>query len=171
MSGRYRLRTALRKRLPWRPPLHRLVPKGADCGQHEWYRSQGDLWACYHCRVTKTEEPRPLTSREREVLEALLATEFRGASTLRGQLESVLATPGCGCGCESIDLQVAAPGERAVGTDAMPVSATFETPEGRSGGVLLFVDDGQLASLEVYAYDDPPAIAMPEAAWLDNIRA
>lgn len=46
--GRYRVRSALRERLP--AALADLVPKGPrDCGAHEWYRADEHTWRCYHC--------------------------------------------------------------------------------------------------------------------------
>jgi len=54
-SGKYRLRTALRERLPVR--LSALIPKGThDCGNHEWYKATEQTWRCYHCEpgVTHT---------------------------------------------------------------------------------------------------------------------
>lgn len=49
-AGRYRWRTWLRGELPGF--LSWLVPKGpGDCGNHEWYRSEANLWRCYHCEV------------------------------------------------------------------------------------------------------------------------
>lgn len=46
--ARYRFRTWLRGSLP--DALARLVPKGRhDCGAHEWYRADRDVWRCYHC--------------------------------------------------------------------------------------------------------------------------
>lgn len=48
MRGKYRPRTWLRGRLPG--PLSGLFPKARrDCGNHEWHRSEGDTWRCYHC--------------------------------------------------------------------------------------------------------------------------
>jgi hypothetical protein len=48
--GRYRMRTRLRRVLPF--ALIGLFPKGKkDCGEHEWYRSEGDTYLCYHCVV------------------------------------------------------------------------------------------------------------------------
>ncbi|MCY1138273.1 hypothetical protein OWR29_09710 [Actinoplanes sp. Pm04-4] len=44
----YRFRTRLRTLLPF--ALIGLVPKGRrDCGDHEWYRQEGDVYRCYHC--------------------------------------------------------------------------------------------------------------------------
>jgi hypothetical protein len=49
-SRKYRRRTRIRGRIPL--ALARLVPKGKqDCGAHEWYRSEGETWRCYHCQV------------------------------------------------------------------------------------------------------------------------
>ena len=52
-------------------------------------------------------EPRSLTTRERAVLDALLAIEFDGAAALREQAAKVLVIA-CDCGCPSIDFQPAA---------------------------------------------------------------
>jgi hypothetical protein len=47
--------------------------------------------------------PRPLTARERDVLTALLAADFRGVARLRQQAADVQVRGKCGCGCPSID--------------------------------------------------------------------
>jgi hypothetical protein len=54
-AGKYRLRTAVRERLPeW---LTGLAPKGKkDCGNHEWYLSEPGTWRCYHDEVGVTHE-------------------------------------------------------------------------------------------------------------------
>ncbi len=50
LRGKYRIRTRLRGRLP--RPLLWLAPKGrGDCGGHEWYRAEGEIWRCYHCET------------------------------------------------------------------------------------------------------------------------
>ena len=50
-------------------------------------------------------EARPLTQRERAVLEALLAVDLEDAETLRRQAAEVVVVGTCGCGCPSIDFQ------------------------------------------------------------------
>ncbi|MBQ1073317.1 hypothetical protein KBX06_09090 [Micromonospora sp. C31] len=50
-------------------------------------------------------DARPLSQRERAVLEALLAVEFPGVETLRRQAREVVVVGTCGCGCPSIDFQ------------------------------------------------------------------
>lgn len=48
MRGKYRLRTWLRGVMP--APLAFRIPKGRDdCGNHEWYRADDEVWRCYHC--------------------------------------------------------------------------------------------------------------------------
>lgn len=55
VDDKYRLRTWLRGHLP--PWLSWVAPKGkSDCGNHEWYRSEGITWRCYHCEAGVTEE-------------------------------------------------------------------------------------------------------------------
>lgn len=46
---------------------------------------------------------RPLTPREREVLDALLAVEFDGVDELRAQAPAATVVGTCSCGCPSID--------------------------------------------------------------------
>lgn len=53
MTARFRWRTRLRQLLPFRPPLYRVVPKGRDCGDHNWYLSEGTVWHCYHCQAVQ----------------------------------------------------------------------------------------------------------------------
>jgi hypothetical protein len=55
MEGRYRTRTWLRGKLP--AVLAFRIPKGRDCGAHQWYRQDKETWACYHCRATTDTEP------------------------------------------------------------------------------------------------------------------
>jgi hypothetical protein len=107
---------------------------------------------------------RALTENERALLDALLSNDFPGVEPLRVQAHDVLAAPGCRCGCGTIDLcpqGTSPPGSAA----ASPVPA-----EGRvlgadgvdAGGLLLFLSDGRLASLEVYSYDDPLPLPRPD---------
>src|SRR5688572_13393530 len=48
---------------------------------------------------------RPLTQRERAVLDALLTVDFPDVATLRHQATEVAVVGTCGCGCPSIDFQ------------------------------------------------------------------
>ncbi|WIM99724.1 hypothetical protein ACTOB_003385 [Actinoplanes oblitus] len=50
-------------------------------------------------------DARPLTQRERAVLDALLAVDFPDVATLRCQAMEIVVVDTCGCGCPSIDFQ------------------------------------------------------------------
>ncbi len=60
MRQPYRLRTAIRERLPWLLINLGLAGKGRDCeaagGDHEWYNEGDGVSACYHCRVVRSGE-------------------------------------------------------------------------------------------------------------------
>jgi len=94
---------------------------------------------------------------DRALLDGLLAHDFRGVEALRDQAQTLTAKKGCECGCGTIEL---AP----VGTDlpisdaASPVPVegiVIDTNGDAIGGLLLFLVDGLLNSLEVYSYDQP----------------
>ncbi|MFD0207504.1 MULTISPECIES: hypothetical protein [Saccharothrix] len=48
---------------------------------------------------------RPLTPRERAVLDALLGVDFRGVEELRREAAEVVVVGMCGCGCPSVDFR------------------------------------------------------------------
>jgi hypothetical protein len=50
-------------------------------------------------------DTRPLTQRERAVLDALLAVDFEGVETLRRQAGEVAVVGTCDCGCPSVDFE------------------------------------------------------------------
>ena len=56
-KGPYRLRTRIRRHLPWLLIDMGVADKGRDCeavgGSHQWYNQDGVTSACYHCRVTR----------------------------------------------------------------------------------------------------------------------
>ena len=107
--------------------------------------------------------PRPLTTTERGLLDALLSHDFPGADALRGQLDRTTATSGCTCGCGTLDLHVAGDAPTAAAGGAAPVEGTVVGPDGRPvGGVLLFVDDGRLSRLDITSYGDPLPVPAPE---------
>jgi hypothetical protein len=52
ITGRFRQRTRLRRRLPLFLVQRGVAAKGrSDCGNHEWYKASDDEDHCYHCRV------------------------------------------------------------------------------------------------------------------------
>lgn len=108
--------------------------------------------------------PRPLTTAERTLLDGILAQPFPGAEALREQLPHVLAAPGCTCGCGTIDL-LPSTTDLPRSTASSPVDAGEVVNEHGSGvgGLLLFLEDGLLSGLEVFAYEDTP-LALPTPA-------
>ena len=107
--------------------------------------------------------PRPLTTTERALLDALLAHDFPGAAELRAQVRRATSTPGCTCGCGTLDLQV--PDDVPAATVGGPASVegTVRDADGDPiGGVLLFVEQGRLSRLDVYSYGDPIPLPAPE---------
>jgi hypothetical protein len=108
---------------------------------------------------------RALTATERSVLELLLAEDFSGAEALRAQVASVQVIGGCDCGCPTINLAVAGDVPLAVVESRTPVNAHVDGVVG--GGLIVFVDDGRLSSLEYYSSEDTPPADFPA---LDRIR-
>jgi hypothetical protein len=104
---------------------------------------------------------RPLTGNERALLDALLRHEFPGVNELRVQARQTSASPGCTCGCGTLDLHVPDTAPRSSASSPVPVEGTVVGADGEPiGGLLLFVEDGRLSSLEVYSLVDDP-LPMP----------
>jgi hypothetical protein len=106
---------------------------------------------------------RALTSNERAVLNAFLLHEFDGVEALRVQARQVLASPGCSCGCGSIDLHAPNDTPMSSAGSPLPVEGEVLGDDGKPiGGLLLFLDDGRLTGLEVYSFDDPLPMPLPD---------
>ena len=108
---------------------------------------------------------RALTDDEQDLLAACLSADFDGVEALRAQARQALASPGCTFGCGTIDLHVPhAP--RSSASSPLPVEGEVVGPGGEPiGGLLVFLDDGRLAGLEVYSFGDP--LPLPPA---DQVR-
>ena len=88
--GKYRIRTAMRGRMPW--ALVGLFPKGhGDCGDHEWYRSTDDIDRCYHCEAGVRVHTAPLGPYE--TADELLAT-LRAAGDDAITVDDLITTRG-----------------------------------------------------------------------------
>jgi hypothetical protein len=81
-------------------------------------------------------DARPLTERERAVLEALLAVDLRGVETLRRQASEVIVIGTCGCGCPSIDFHQG-------GDLVMKIRVDATVPESYDGLFLYTIEDPQ----------------------------
>jgi hypothetical protein len=118
------------------------------------------------------EDYRPLTGREREILEMLLSVEAPGIAELRAQVSHVQAAR-WRCGCASFNLKVdrelaprssvvASPTVEAITRERDDVNGTFD--------LLLWVDDGWLDGVEIVDYvdrhgDESPDVIPPPTAW------
>lgn len=107
---------------------------------------------------------RPLTPREREVLDALLSVEFDGVEELRTQATSATVVGGCGCGCPSIDFTR----ERGTGMH-IRVNAAIQ---GTHDGLFLFMLGGKLGGIEyvgVSQEGDPQELPDPLALIVEAV--
>jgi hypothetical protein len=114
---------------------------------------------------------RPLTEREREILEMLLSVEAPGIETLRAQVPHASAARWA-CGCASFDLRVdrrGAPRSSITNSPAIEAETTERDDYRRTSDLLLWVDDGWLSGVEIVDYVDqhgdesPDEIPSPEA--------
>ncbi len=113
---------------------------------------------------------RPLSRRERETLEALLAVDFPGVDALRAQLLGTRVTGRCACGCPTVDLEPPADAPPAVVGTSVPVEAKAHSRSGEGEGlVLLFVDDGRLSCLEYAPLGDRTPSTFPPVHRLVDI--
>lgn len=116
-------------------------------------------------------EQRRLSQVERSLLDDLLAHDFAGVAPLREQARNVLASRGCECGCGTINLTPQdqdAP--RSTSRSPAEVEGRVLGADGEDiGGLLLFVKDGLLSSLEVYAYDEPLPLPEPRQVIWENV--
>jgi hypothetical protein len=97
---------------------------------------------------------RPLTSREREVLDFLLSVETPGVEELRRQADFTLAKS-WDCGCASIDLivdQECSPRSSIMRRPAIEAASKERDDLERVFDLLLWVDDGWLSGIELVEY-------------------
>lgn len=102
--------------------------------------------------------PRDLLPEEHATLLALLThSEFDGRDALLVQLASTRVTGYCGCGCASVDLAGRPDAPAAPRTKSpIPNQARVIDADGEDlGGVIVFLTDGRMSLLEVYAHDQP----------------
>jgi hypothetical protein len=104
---------------------------------------------------------RSLTDNERELIEAFLRADFPGVGELRAQARHASASPGCTCGCGTINLHIPDDSPRSSASNPAPVEGAVVDADGETiGGLLLFVAAGRLSGLEVYSLVDDP-LPMP----------
>jgi hypothetical protein len=89
---------------------------------------------------------RPLTERERAVLDHLLSVEFPGVEDLRAQAVNAMVVDVCACGCPSIDFHT----ERGVGMHVR-VNASIS---GSYDGLFLYTLGEHLGGIEYVGVSD-----------------
>lgn len=103
--------------------------------------------------------PRSLTQREREILDFLLTPEIEGIEALRRQAETARVTGKCECGCATINLaedRATTPASEVAA--AAPVEAVrYPADPANTHGLMLWVEDGWLAGVEIWWISEPPA--------------
>ena len=113
----------------------------------------------------RLDTPRPLSTTERSVLDALLAESFPGVQELRMQVEHATVVARCDCGCPTVDLTVPPeipPSPVRTPNRLAPVEGRVRPlAEEPVADIILFVDDGQLRRLELVSYDDPAPSEWP----------
>ncbi|MCS3781312.1 hypothetical protein [Tsukamurella ocularis] len=102
---------------------------------------------------------RSLTDRERAIVDGFLSFDFPGVEELRAQVPTLRVNPdrSCPCGCGTVDLVADRALAQAAAPSPLPVGA--EIPGDGDiplGGMIVFLLDGYLASLEVYSYGSGP---------------
>lgn len=112
----------------------------------------------------RSDQPGPLSDNERALLDGFLAHEFMGVDELREQAKHVTAKRGCECGCGTIEfVPDGAIVPRSTAANPVPVDGMVHDTNGDEiGGLILFVRDGMLLSLEIYSHDDPLPLPRPE---------
>jgi hypothetical protein len=107
--------------------------------------------------------PRPLQPEERAALLAILNyADFDGRDALLDQVDAARVVGFCGCGCATVDLAVESEPSTTRVAYPIPNEAVVLDDEGAAiGGVLVFVSEGYLASLEVYDYGGVPINPFP----------
>jgi hypothetical protein len=118
--------------------------------------------------VVGMSEPRALTPNERALLERLLSADFPGAEPLREQARDVLASQGYTCGCGSIDLFPQGEPPLSDASSPLPSEGRVRDEAGEEvGGLICFLENGLLAYLEVYAWENPlPLPQVDRVEWV-----
>ena len=95
-----------------------------------------------------------MTREERDLLRKAIEMGEGDARLFLPQLEGMMATPGCKCGCPSIDLHLrfGAPAVRNC-TQQIVSDLVGKTEKDELIGLILFQEDGKLNELEVYSVD------------------
>lgn len=101
---------------------------------------------------------RPLTDRERAVLDALLSVQFDGVELLRQEAATVEVVGTCRCGCPSIEFRA----EPRIGLQVR-VNAVVD---GSDDGLFLYTVGGHLGGIEWAGVSDNVPAEFPDPVLL-----
>jgi hypothetical protein len=104
---------------------------------------------------------RPLLENEKILLLWLLQNGPIRAQSYIPQVEWVVVTGECNCGCPTIDLQINGTPINDESKHRVLVDGEGKSPEGIQIGLIVFVDGGRLTSLELYNYGDSARFSLP----------
>ena len=100
------------------------------------------------------------------MLDLILSKDFLGAGYLRSQVPYVQVVGRCDCGCATVSLEVASEAPRAIPDvrgGVLPVTgyvgSDIDVPK---AGIIVFVDEGYLSSLEIYPMAEPAPHEWPD---------
>jgi hypothetical protein len=116
------------------------------------------------------EFPRPLTEGEHDILDFLLAVDAPGVDALRAQAATAQVVGRCECGCATIDIAVDRDTTQASAirhSPAIDARTPLSSDSAESHELIVFLDEGWLASIEiVYHTDTPPTEFPPPSLFL-----
>lgn len=90
-------------------------------------------------------------------MEFMLSADFPGRSELLSQIDSMVVTRECECGCGTVNFTVEGPVTYAICREPIPVEA-----RGHGVDVLLFVRKGLLSSLEIVYHSTERPLPYPK---------
>lgn len=101
---------------------------------------------------------RSLSASELRMLNGLLDHDFPGAAELRAQVPHLSVVGRCSCGCPTVEFSVSPDAPRSpveTPTQLVPIEGRVTAKDDEpTADIILFVDDGRLASLEYVSYSD-----------------
>lgn len=108
-----------------------------------------------------------MSADERALLNGFLGHDCAGVQELRLQADHMVAKRGCKCGCGTIEfISDGATVPRCAAANPVPVDALVRDTRDEVGGLILFVSDGMLQSMEIYSYAEPlPLSPLNQVTW------
>jgi hypothetical protein len=139
------------------------LTQGPGLRRHSQTLAHGEFTSLGYLPLTV--QTRDLKPEERAVLDLLLTRRFPGRNALLDQAKTV-RTAGLSCtwGCPSFSLAPDRTLQAAELAKRMPTDAHGTDPGGNEVGVLLLVDDGYLAEVEVSSFGEDEFAGLPAPA-------